>query len=261
MKDRNYNDERKLAALLAGCNFGAEEIKIFCTESTESTNADAKFAARGAASDAVFISKSQSAGRGRLGRTFTSEKGGLYMSLLFKKQMCPTDAMKITATAAVCVARAIERLAEIHPQIKWVNDIYVGGKKLAGILCEGACDKFGNLTYSVLGIGINLYTPRDESLKDIATSVSEHAAAVPDALELAAEIIKEIYSSAARTFPDILDEYRRRSCVIGRRVRVIKFDTEYLAYASGIDDAGALTVIRDDGAEEHIATGDVSIRL
>lgn len=183
------------------------------------------------------------------------------MSLLFKKKMSPTDAMKITATAAVCVARAIEGLSGIGTEIKWVNDIYVGGRKLAGILCEGACDKFGDLTYTVLGIGINLRTPSDASLSDIATSLSEHAQAVPGRLELAAAVIRELYSASERSFSDIIGEYRRRSCVIGRRVRVIKFDGEYLAYAAGIDDAGALTVVRDDGTEEHISTGDVSIRL
>lgn len=258
---RIYADEAALADMLSGLDGALRDVKIFCTESTGSTNADAKNAARDATSDAIFISKKQTAGRGRLGRTFVSEEGGLYMSMLFKREMRPTDAVKITSSAAVCVARAIEALTDIRPQIKWVNDIYVGGMKLAGILCEGACDRFGSITHAVLGIGVNLYPPRDASVSEIATSVSEHTANVPSVLALAAEIVKQLSGASRMSFSDILSEYRRRSCVIGRRVRVIRYESEYLADAVGIDECGALIVVRDDGTEEHIATGDVSIRL
>ncbi len=261
MKNRKKDDEAKLGGFLLGEPAVPRGLEIYCFDSTESTNTDAKNSARGAASDCVFIAKSQSGGRGRLGRSFSSAEGGLYMSLLFKREILPEDAMKITVFAAGCVCAAIERLTALEPKIKWVNDVFLGQKKLAGILCEGACDEFGKLSHAVVGIGINLQRLGDPALSETATSLSEHSLNVPSALCLASEIIKEFYRRAKMNFPAVISEYRSRCFIIGRTVRVIMPSGEYCASVLDIDKDGALIVKKENGETERLVSGEVSIRI
>ncbi len=261
MKRRNKDEEERIKSLVRGAGGVPRELEIFCRDLTDSTNADAKNSTRGAASDAVFIAKRQSAGRGRLGRTFSSEEGGLYMSFLFKRELLPADAVKITVFAAVAVRAAIERLTGIGAKIKWVNDILVGGGKLSGILCEGACDEQGKITHAVLGIGVNIKRVSDPELLGIATSIEENTDRVPERDVLAAEIIKELYAKAGSDFAEVISEYRRHSAVIGKDVRVIKPSGEYSARVLGIDEDGALILRLPDGGAERLSSGEVSVRL
>ena len=154
--------------------------KFFEYDEIDSTNLEAK---RYAASNSeplqeipVFIAKSQTGGRGRLGRSFFSpEETGLYMSILLpiNENLIETDL--ITPACGVAVCRTIEELSKQEPKIKWVNDIYCRGRKVVGILTEGGL-KAGTdqLSYAVLGIGINLWEPTGgfpEEIKKIAGSV------------------------------------------------------------------------------------------
>lgn len=183
------------------------------------------------------------------------------MTLLLKREMEPDDALKLTVTAAVCVRRALKSLCAPEVGIKWVNDIFLGEKKLAGILCEGACDEFGKITHAVLGIGLNISPPSDEGLSDIATSLSEHMEAPPSRELLAAFITEEIYRALDESFCDILSEYKKGSVLIGRDVRVVKLSGEYPARVLDIDDSGALVLLLDGGKVEHLYTGEVSVRF
>ena len=129
------------------------ERGLILGDSADSTNLKVKeMAQRGAAEGVTLIVDRQTAGRGRLGRQFHSPEGGLYLSTLLR----PAYAEGITCRAAVAAARAIESLCDLRVDIKWVNDLYVNGRKVAGILAEGILDADGALTAVVLGIGINV---------------------------------------------------------------------------------------------------------
>ncbi len=253
-------NEKRLRELVSNLASLADVEIIYKTE-TASTNEMAKLAPRGAAKDQIYVAEKQTAGRGRLGRSFVSDRGGLYMTLRFERRLPPTSAVKITVFAAVAVLRAIERLTQIKPMIKWVNDIFIGNKKLAGILCEGVADENGEIAVIALGIGVNVFGALAPEISEIATTLSAHTEHAPEVPALAAEIIKEIYSLKDVPFSRIMDEYRSRSLVIGREVRVLRQNEEYRALVRDIDDGGALVLEREDGREEHLATGEVSVRL
>ncbi len=261
MKKRNKDWEGRLRELLLGEKSVPDSLEIYCTELSESTNTDAKNFARGAASDCVFIAKRQSHGRGRLGRSFSSGYGGLYMSFLFKRELSPEDALKITVYAAVATAAAVRRLTGLDVKIKWVNDIFIGERKLAGILCEGACDEFGKISHAVLGIGVNIARVEDTELSSIASSISEHIEDAPEPIELAAELIRQIYGKSSADFSSVVEEYRSLSLITGKRVRVIKPAGEYFARVIGIDDGGALLLEKDEGGEERLMSAEVSVRF
>ena len=238
---------------------GAE---LIYKKTSPSTNEEAKGAPKGACHDRIYIAEKQSAGRGRLGRSFSSGLGGLYMTLRFERSVLAEDATKITVLAAVAVARAIERLVPIKAGIKWVNDIFVCGKKVSGILAEGVLGEDGKIALCVLGIGVNIKNALPRELSEIATSLSEVSDRVPDLADMAAEIIKEVYDLGGVPFSEIIEEYRARSVLIGKTVRVIKkCAPEYDARVLGISDAGELILELDGGKKELLATGEVSVRM
>ena len=145
-------------------------------EEIDSTNRYVKqLGAAGAPEGRVVIANRQSAGRGRLGRSFFSPgEKGIYMSVLLRPEIELERAVLITSMAAVAVARAIERVSDIPAKIKWVNDIFLNRKKVCGILTESGINaETGKLEYAVLGIGVNVGSMEfPEELKGIATSVS-----------------------------------------------------------------------------------------
>ena len=235
--------------------------KTVCVPVTASTNSDAKAYARECDGDVMFLAKRQTQGRGRLGRTFVSNEGGLYMSMLFKKRLLPSAALKVTVYASLCVARAVKRLSGLDTEIKWVNDIYLGGKKLCGILCEGVMGEDGALSHLIVGIGLNVGGALPDEIDRIATALSHHTDRAVDIHELAEAIADEMYALSECSFESILSEYRTKSFVLGRRIRVIRPDgTEYFADALDIDSDGALIIKTDGGATERLATGEISIR-
>lgn len=236
-------------------------------EITDSTNTRAKEFARARAEGdrrpAVFIAKHQTAGRGRLGRSFHSPEGdGIYMSFLIYPDGSAQDATAMTAYAAVKACRAISRFTDADVKIKWVNDLILGGRKLAGILTEGEIRPDGSLAYMVCGIGINIYrTDRPEELRAIATSIEDEVGVRLDREQLISALIEEFLCGCDPTDEAIIDEYRQRSAVIGKPVRVISAGGEYEATAVGILDDYSLLVERASGERERVFTGEISIRL
>lgn len=221
-------------------------------------------AERGAPEGTVGIALSQSGGRGRRGRSFFSEAGGLYMSILLRPTLPPDKATLITAAAAVAVARAVKSLTGLSPRVKWVNDILLSGKKLAGILTEAALTLSGDrLAYAVLGIGINVARVDFPSeLSEIATSLGAHLDMPPPLPLLAAaclteikEVLREIDS------PALIDAYRALSAVTGRLVTVIGHGAEYTARVREILDDGSLAVIDENGREHILSSGEISVKL
>lgn len=210
-------------------------------------------AAQDAAIGTTLIAARQTGGRGRLGRQFHSPEGGLYLSTL----IAPTDTA--TCCAAVAAARAIESLCEAKIDIKWVNDLYLNGRKVAGILAEGVLSPDGALTAVVLGIGINVgeMTFPDE-LQTIATSLGNEGFA------LAREDVAAAFLGAlthALTDPTAMEEYRRRNLVLGRQVTVVQGNRTFTATAQAITDDGYLVVCTADGTPHTLSSGEVSIRL
>ena len=210
----------------------------------------------------VIAAKHQTAGRGRMDRTFYSpDQTGVYFSVLLRPNLSPEDSLLITTAAAVACAQVLERHAKKTAQIKWVNDIYIDNKKVCGILTEAAFAQ-GKIDYAVLGIGINLAPPQEGFPADIqnkAGSVFDHtdddmrAVIVADVLNTFFNIYETI---EARAF---IDEYRNRSLLDGMAVNVIKNDTITPATALHITPDLCLAVRYNDGKIEHLSSGDVSI--
>lgn len=234
-------------------------------ETVDSTNTYLKELARqGAPEGLTVIAQEQSAGRGRVGKSFFSPKGtGLYMSVLLRPHLLATDAGELTMLAAVAVARAVARLYDVRPQIKWVNDIYLDGKKLCGILSEASIElESGALEYAVVGIGINFSTPADvfpQNLKKIAVSLSPSADAA-GMESLAAEVLAQLealyLALPGRAF---MDEYRRLSFVIGRTVTFTENGEIYRLPVCDIDDDGALILDEGGGKTRRLISGEISI--
>ena len=219
-----------------------------------STNTALKeMAAAGAPLGTTLIAARQTGGRGRLGRSFHSPAGGLYLSAL----VSPADA--VTCRAAVAAARAIESLCAAPIDVKWVNDLYENGRKVAGILAEGVFAPDGSLAAVVLGIGINVgVTAFPSDLQSIATSLGNEGYCLTRE-DVAAAFLNAL--PTALTDPAAMAEYRRRNLVVGRQVTVWQGNTTYTATAESITDDGHLTVRTADGQVHTLSSGEVSVRL
>ena len=239
------------------------DMPIIIYNSIDSTNTAAKRHADSESTEcAVFIANEQTNGRGRMGRSFISEcNKGLYLSILLDKKYAKSTAL--TTYMAVIASEAIDKIADTKTEIKWVNDIYLGGKKLSGILTEGRMDDDGSLAYAVCGIGINILSQNfDSDVKNIATSIEDETGMQADINELAAEIIKRFFSNLSLVGSrDIVAKYKRRSFLIGKSVNVIRADSTYPATVLDITDECELLVRRDDGETEYLFTGEVSLKV
>ena len=225
----------------------------------DSTNAKVKeMALHGAAEGVTMMADTQTGGRGRLGRTFASPAGGLYLSTLLRP-VGAVDPGAITCRAAVAAARAIESLCALSVDIKWVNDLYLNGRKVAGILAEGVLSPDGRLAAVVLGIGINVCGTLPTELDGIATTLAEHGATLSRE-DLAAAFLNEWERVCTADHTAVMEEYRRRNLVLGRLVTVAQGETSYPATVLAITDDGHLRVSDPDG-ERVLSSGEVSLRL
>lgn len=238
-------------------------IRIEIKNSTGSTNTDLKSAAEtGSSEGCVLFALEQTAGKGRLGRSFYSPaETGLYMSILLRPRFPAEQALYITTCAAVAVSEAIDSVAGVSSHIKWVNDVYLNGKKVCGILTEASVDfESGGLHYAVCGIGVNITTSSfSDELSKIAGCISSKKEDLRS--ELAAEIIKRFFAYYDEleqlTF---LDEYRKRSFLIGKRVGFIMNNKEYSGIAEDIDEKARLVVRLDSGDSIPLSSGEVQLK-
>ena len=214
----------------------------------------------------VVAAVEQTNGMGRLGRKFVSPADtGIYFSILLKPKLSNTEVTLLTTIAAVAVCEAIEKYTDKKPQIKWVNDVFLGSHKVCGILTQAGFD-VENLEpeYVIVGIGINLYLPEDgfgDELKDIAGSVLDSKSGDFKNKILAETLNRYFYYY--RHFKDkkYIEEYKKRSFVIGRTIRVVTRDAERIAKAIDIDDMCHLLVEYEDKSREYLSTGEISIRM
>ena len=215
----------------------------------------------------VIVACEQTAGRGRYGRQFFSPADtGVYLSLLLRPTAySPQQATCLTAAAAAAMCQAMEAATGQQPGIKWVNDIFLHGKKVCGILTEAAVGlETGSLDYTVLGVGVNLYPPAEgfpEEIQSIAGSVLERSC--PEAKNrLVGEFLNRFWYFY--THPECrayLEDYRSRSLAVGRRVTVLSNGQAVGAYAYGIDDDFRLLVRYDSGKTEALSYGEIRIQL
>ena len=241
------------------------DLRVY--DSVDSTNLVLRSLANsGAAEGTVVIAAEQTGGRGRKGRSFYSPQGtGVYISLLLKPKIAPDDATLITTTAAVAVSEAVEALSGEPAAIKWVNDVFLRGKKVCGILTEGSFDmESGQFEYAILGAGINVYEPDGgfpAEIREIAGSVLVSPA--PDAknrviaeyLNRFLPLYRELGSAATNA------EYRRRSFVLGQMVNVLVGDRATPARAIDIDERCRLLVEYENGRRETLSSGEISVRV
>lgn len=242
-------------------HFFGGEMTVEAYKTLPSTNDRAKTLAESGAPCAAVVADAQSNGRGRLGRSFVSPRGsGLYLSALIRPELSAADCGRITAYAAVVAARAIEELGGVKADIKWVNDIYIGGRKVCGILTEGGFGmENGRLAYAVVGIGVNVHAAAfPPEIASRATSIEEAGGRYVDRCELAACLLRGLADTEEQVRSGaFVDEYRRRSCVIGKRVTV---DGRYDALVTGIADDCSL-LIDVGGEEKTFSAGEVSLAL
>ena len=243
------------------------EIKLEAFESLDSTNTYLKKrAAGGAPEGTVVIANAQTAGRGRMGRSFASAPGlGIYLSMLLRPDAEAECVQSLTAGTAVAVCRAVERVCGIAPGIKWINDLFLKGKKICGILCESSV-KSGSAEYVVLGIGLNVITrPQDfpEELRGTAGSLYSQTGIVYERGKLISAMISELSAmyEAWKTDPRaLLDDYRRRCIVLGKTVEVSPVTGGvFTAAAEEISDDFGLVLRLPDGSVRTVHSGEVSI--
>ena len=241
---------------------GVELYSFLSINSTQ--EAAKKHALANGTAPALFIANSQSEGRGRLGRSFFSPLGtGIYMTLLLDiTGRAMADTACVTSACAVAVARAIERVTVKDCKIKWVNDIYSDGLKVCGIITQTFCVSDRQLL--AIGIGVNVSTESfPTELEGIAGSLS---VGCEDTLRarLALDIFGSVFDICRELFEksdfSYIDEYRKRSCVIGREVAFTRNGDTREGIAEGIDDEGGLIVKCKDGVVT-LRSGEITLRL
>lgn len=231
---------------------------------------------------AIFIAEKQTAGRGRIGRTFVSpEKSGIYFSIIYSPEGGIKDPARITACTAVAVCRAIKKLYDFQTQIKWINDIFAGGKKICGIGTEGITNfETGMIESAVIGIGINIHTDKTAfspeltktagSLEEAMTKENPDSKYNLNRSQIAAEvcgqvlrILEEDISSAA-SHKAIIKEYKEASLLIGREITVFPLigdqKSSYKATATDIDDNAGLIVTLADKTTRTLSSGEVTLK-
>ena len=237
------------------------EISLRVFREIDSTNSEAKrLAADGASAPALIVAESQTAGRGRMGRSFYSPaQTGVYFSFLYQAASPLENAVTVTGAASVAVMRAIRALCGRQTQIKWVNDLYLDGKKVCGILAEAV--SIANAAPQVIvGIGINLRTA------DFPPELTQKAGSVGAEKTVRAELIAAVWRELKPFLCDPFDiswlsDYRAHSCVIGKPITWTRAGETFSGLAVGIDDSGALEVRLPDGTADYLRTGEISVTV
>jgi len=239
-----------------GAHINGVTVRVF--DEIDSTNTEAKrMAADGFRGDALLIAQTQTAGRGRMGRSFYSPaQTGVYFSILHTLNTPLCDAVAITSAASVAVMRAIRTLTGIQTEIKWVNDLYYNEKKICGILTEAV--SAGESTHVIVGIGINLDTA---DFPDELTAIAGSLNANIDASALIAEIYRGITLYLQEPNDrEWLADYRAHSMVLGHRVAWTEAGITRIGIAEAIDEDGALLIQNEENSIVRLHTGEISLR-
>ena len=249
-------DEEKLKTLLP-------EMRILLFDEIDSTNTEARRRAEnGELKLTLILSRFQSAGRGRQGKSFYSPKNtGLYMSLLYPVTGKLFDVVRVTAKTSAAVYRGLKPYTEKDLFIKWVNDIYLEDRKISGNLVESVTEGDNiSLKALIIGIGVNLSTEDfPEDIKDKAGSLKLQGG---DMSKIAASIIRELLKELQDlSGKDYLELYRSASNVLGKEISYTENGQERTGFAEAIDDDGALLVRTGEGSIVALSSGEISVRV
>lgn len=266
-KNRGYrlsedNDMLSAVAIADAIESRIKGLSIFVHREIDSTNSEAKRKiAEGQEGVLLIASDAQTAGRGRQGKSFFSPGGaGVYMTFAFPSRLPLTAAVSVTTAAAVAAFRAIRDVTGIECDIKWVNDLYLDGKKVAGVLTEAISDfEAGEVRHLIVGVGINLYPsvyPRE--IADIAAPLD---AGRVDRNRLIARIVDRLLECLSGLGSGAhLDTYRRHSMVIGREITYLRDGEAASARAIDIDEDGWLVIEHADGTRDVLNSGEITVR-
>lgn len=225
----------------------------------DSTNTQAKrLVNEGNRNTLLLVADEQTAGRGRQGKSFYSPPmTGIYMTLVVHPGKELQNAVTVTTAAGVAVCRAIEKCTDRQPQIKWVNDVYLGDKKICGILTEAVVDFESGLAESmIIGIGTNIRTITfPDSVENAASLNAEVKRA-----DLIAAIANELMAIIDGGYDDFIDYYRSHSMLIGRDINFIQNGRITPATAIAIDSTGGLVVRLKDGSQTTLRSGEITVR-
>ena len=235
--------------------------------SLTSTNEYAKkMAEEGAGEGLLVLADEQTAGKGRLGRSWSTPPGAtIAMTLLLRPGIAPDRIAMVTLVMGMAVAKACRELYDLPAGIKWPNDVVVNGKKLSGTLTEMSAE-LNQVNYIVIGTGINVNrTAFPEEIADRATSLQAELGRETHRADLIAEVMfrfEQYYDTFLQTqdLSGLQEEYHSMLLNIGRPVRVLEPGNEYTGVADGIDAMGELLVTGDDGKQHRIYAGEVSVR-
>ena len=225
---------------------------LIAFDSLSSTNEYAKTHASKLPDFTVIVAQTQTAGKGRLGRNFCSLDGGVYMSILVRPSA--EKIQKITQMTAVAVQDAIELVFHKTPKIKWVNDLYLGDKKVSGILCESSF--LGEKTdYVVVGIGVNVYEPDGgfpNEISEIAGAInSEESCAREDLIIKILECFYDYF-----TGKEFIEKYRKNSYLFGKKLEIRVGNERFVGNFVEIDEQSRLVIDTEDGAKKF-SSGEV----
>ena len=246
-------DENRLESLLAN------EIRFVFKEQTVSTNDDAKALARIGNVPVLVVAETQLGGRGRRGNGFVSPLGGIYMSLVAPFDVAKPGAALLTSFAAACACEAVEEVCGIDVGIKWVNDLYVGGRKLAGILVESVDGLFGRC--AVVGIGINGLVAPDAGSSVRATCLADHVDA-PDLELVCAKVASKLLQGMTCDFDAeaVLNYCRKKSVLLQRDISFDMGGMQMHGVAADLDEVGQL-VVDVDGQQMTLSSATCNVRL
>lgn len=254
-----------LLARLGKVRVVGRDIRVF--EQTTSTNdVVEKFARDGVREGVVVFAESQTKGRGRMGRKWSSPTHkGLWFSVLLRPELRPQETTQLTVASATALRRAIESVVGLSAEIKWPNDLLIGGKKVAGILTEMSAE-VDRVRHIIIGIGVDVNQDASDfpaELRGIATSLKVAAGEAISRAELATEMLRELDADYARIcaheFPALADEWETGCATIGRNVVVQMGPRLIRGCAEALDDDGALLVRTEHGHLERIIGGDVTL--
>ena len=258
--------KEELESLLAGkTKWAGQEVYYF--PETDSTNIRAKqLAESGAAHGTLVAADRQTAGRGRRGRGWESPSGcSIYMSILLRPKFLPAKAPMMTLVMAYSVAESLRAYTGLDIQIKWPNDVVLNGKKLVGILTEMSTE-IDYINHVVIGVGINVNMDSfSEEIAKTATSLRMEMGKTLKRSTLIAEIMRRFeqdYEEYVKTgdLSGIREAYERLMVNYGKEVRILGAQEPFQALALGINNNGELLVRKEDGSEEAVYAGEVSVR-
>ena len=244
--------------------------KLYCLDEIDSTNTYAKhLAMEGAPDGTVVVANCQTAGRGRMNRSFQSPKGkGIYLTALLRPDVPAQRLLPVTALAGVAVCRAVAQVCGVRPGLKWPNDPVLGSKKLCGILTELSVEaETGRLQYLVVGIGVNVLQEAEDFTAEVAalaTSLSMELGHPVSRPALAAALVGELdraYGALrAGDLTEYLEEYRRDCVNLGKTVQLLSSAGRETVTAVDVDSDFGLVVRQGDGTEKTVRSGEVSVR-